>query len=156
MDNDSAKTWFLSLDRDAFQELCRAWNAQHIGIEIPNNLDGYDQWLNFFKKLSPSANKSLYELGQDTLDTEAFSALARWIDILETPGRIDKIYQAGLTKTKTEQKTITELASENDEIGVLEALRDKLAEQLEKGTGARDTASLAQAMSSVIQQIKET
>ena len=152
---DDNRTWFLDLDRDAFQELCRAWNAKNIGIEIPTNIEGYDQWLNFFKKLSPSANKSLYELGQDTLDTEAFSALARWIDILETPGRIDKIYQAGLTKPKTEQKTITELASENDELGVLKALRDQIAEQLQKGTGARDTANLAREMSSIIQQIKE-
>lgn len=152
---DKNRAWFLSLDRDAFEELCRAWNANNLGIDIPKNLDGYDQWLNFFKKLSPSAIESLYELGKDILNTEAYAALARWKDILATPGRIDKIYQAGLTKPKTEQKTITELATENDEIGVLKALRDQIAEQLEKGTGARDTASLAMSMSSIIQQIKD-
>ena len=68
---------------------------------------------------------------------------------------MDKIYQAGLAKPKTEQKSITELAAANDEIGVLKALRDQIAEQLEKGTGARDTASLAMSMSSIIQQIKD-
>ncbi len=149
------RDWFLSLEREDFQELCRAWNSQNIGVEIPKDLDGYDQWLNFFKSISPNANGSLYELGRDALNTEAYAALARWRDILATPGRMDKIYQAGLTKPKTEQKTITELASENDEIGVLKALRDQIAEQLEKGTGARDTASLAMSMSSIIQQIKD-
>lgn len=148
------ESWFLSLDRTSFQELCKAWNEKNLGIKIPK-LDGYDKWLDFFKRQSPTTNETLYENGKDTLTTEAYSALARWIDIVKTPGRIDKIYQAGLTKPKSESKTITELASENDEIGVLRALRDQIAEQLEKGTGARDTASLAMSMSSIIQQIKD-
>lgn len=151
---DEYRNWFLGLDRVSFEELCRAWNAQNIGVDIPN-LEGYDQWLNFFKKLSPTTIENLYELGKDILNTEAYAALARWKDILAAPGRIDKIYQAGLTKPKTEQKTITELASENDELGVLKALRDQIAEQLQKGTGARDTANLAREMSSIIEQIKE-
>lgn len=148
------ESWFINLDRTSFQELCKQWNEKNLGIKIPE-LDGYDKWLNFFKSLSPNTNKMLYETGKDSLSTEAFSALARWMDIVKSPGRIDKIYQAGLTKPKSEQKTITELASENDEIGVLRALRDQIAEQLEKGTGARDTASLAMSMSSIIQQIKD-
>lgn len=148
------ESWFINLDRTSFQELCKQWNEKNLGIKIPK-LDGYDKWLNFFKSLSPNTNEMLYETGKDSLSTEAFSALARWMDIVKTPGRIDKIYQAGLTKPKSEQKTITELASENDEIGVLRALRDQIAEQLEKGTGARDTASLAMSMSSIIQQIKD-
>lgn len=148
------ESWFVNLDRTSFQELCKQWNEKNLGIKIPK-LDGYDKWLNFFKSLSPNTNEMLYETGKDSLSTEAFSALARWMDIVKSPGRIDKIYQAGLTKPKSEQKTITELASENDEIGVLRALRDQIAEQLEKGTGARDTASLAMSMSSIIQQIKD-
>lgn len=148
------ESWFINLDRTSFQELCKQWNEKNLGIKIPE-LDGYDKWLNFFKSLSPNTNEMLYETGKDSLSTEAFSALARWMDIVKTPGRIDKIYQAGLTKPKSESKTITELASENDEIGVLRALRDQIAEQLEKGTGARDTASLAMSMSSIIQQIKD-
>lgn len=148
------ESWFLNLDRTSFQELCKQWNEKNLGIKIPK-LDGYDKWLDFFKRQSPTTNETLYENGKDTLTTEAYSALARWIDIVKTPGRIDKIYQAGLTKPKSESKTITELASENDEIGVLRALRDQIAEQLEKGTGARDTASLAMSMSSIIQQIKD-
>lgn len=148
------ESWFINLDRTSFQELCKQWNEKNLGIKIPE-LDGYDKWLNFFKSLSPNTNEMLYETGKDSLSTEAFSALARWMDIVKSPGRIDKIYQAGLTKPKSEQKTITELASENDEIGVLRALRDQIAEQLEKGTGARDTASLAMSMSSIIQQIKD-
>lgn len=152
---DEHRAWFLSLDQESFQELCRSWNAQNVGVDIPTDLDGYDQWLNFFKKLSPSAVENLYDLGRDILNTEAYAALARWKDIIETPGRIDKIYQAGLTKPKTEQKSIIELAKENDELGVLYAIRDQIAEKLEKGTGARDTANLAREMSAILTQIAE-
>ena len=155
MNYDEYRTWFLNLDRDAFEDLCRAWNARNIGVEIPDNLDGYDSWLNFFKHLSPNANKSLYELGADALNTEAYSALARWIDIVKTPGRIDKIYQAGLTKPKSEQKSIIELAKSNDKLGLLYAIRDQIAEKLEKGTGARDTANLAREMSEILDQISD-
>lgn len=146
--------WFLALDRDSFRILCGKWNERNLGIDIPK-IEGYDKWLNYFKKLSPNMVESLYEFGKDVLDTEAYSALARWKDIIATPGRIDKIYQAGLTKPKSNHKTITELAQENDELGVLMACRDQIAEQLEKGTGARDTASLAMSMSNIIQQIKD-
>lgn len=152
---DEHKAWFLSLDVDTFQELCRTWNSKNLGVDIPTDLDGYDQWLNFFKRLSPSSIESLYDLGKDTLNTEAYAALARWKDIIEAPGRIDKIYQAGLTKPRTEQKSIVELAKENDKIGVLYAIRDQIAEKLEKGTGARDTANLAREMSEILDQITE-
>lgn len=152
---DEYKAWFLSLDRDSFQELCRSWNANNLGVDIPKDIDGYDQWLNFFKKLSPSAVENLYDLGRDMLNTEAYAALARWKDIIEAPGRIDKIYQAGLTKPKSEQKSIIELAKSNDKLGLLYAIRDQIAEKLEKGTGARDTANLAREMSEILDQISE-
>lgn len=152
---DEHRAWFLGLERESFQELCRSWNSNHLGIEIPTDLDGYDEWLNFFKKLSPNAVENLYDLGKDALNTEAFAALARWKDIIETPGRIDKIYQAGLTKKKTEQKSIVELAKDNDKLGVLYAVRDQIAEKLEKGTGARETASLAGEMSAILDQITQ-
>lgn len=98
----------------------------------------------------------MYDLGKDTLNTEAYAALARWKDIIETPGRIDKIYQAGLTKPKTEQKSIIELAKSNDKLGLLYAIRDQIAEKLEKGAGARDTANLAREMGEILDQISET
>lgn len=100
--------------------------------------------------------ENLYDLGKDSLNTEAYAALARWKDIIETPGRIDKIYQAGLTKPKTEQKSIIELAKSNDKLGLLYAIRDQIAEKLEKGAGARDTANLAREMGEILDQISET
>ncbi len=151
---DEHKEWFLKLSEKEYRDLCLEWIKANTHINLPK-LQSYDEWLNYFKAISPLQLKALGDMGQGVLPVEAYSALTRWADILKSPHRIDKIYQAGLTKPKSEHKSITELASENDEIGVLKALRDQIAEQLEKGTGARDTASLAMSMSSIIQQIKD-
>ena len=60
-----------------------------------------------------------------------------------------------MTKPNTEKKSITELAKSNDKLGLLYAIRDQIAEKLEKGTGARDTANLAREMSEILDQITE-
>ena len=147
--------WFLELDERGFKELCLAWIKHHSGTDIPR-LSSYDEWLNYFKTLSPLQIKALGDVGQGFLSTEAYAALTRWADILKSPHRIDKIYQAGLTKPKTEQKSIIELAKSNDKLGLLYAIRDQIAEKLEKGAGARDTANLAREMGEILDQISET
>jgi hypothetical protein len=92
----------------------------------------------------------------DLLSTEAYSALSWWHDIIQNPHRITKVHQAGLTKKKRKSKTdIVAMALANDRLGVLKATRDKLAEQLEKGAGTRDTALLVREMTEVMTQIAD-
>ena len=147
--------WFLSLDSRAMQELCRKWTQANIVDNLPD-IDNYDDWLDYFKKVPPLKIQELARVGQGFLSTEAYAALTRWVDILKSPHRIDKIYQAGLTKAKSgEKKSITELAQANDKLGVLYVIRDQIAEKLERGTGARDTANLAREMSEILDQITE-
>jgi hypothetical protein len=146
--------WFLNLGESEFKQLCLQWIKHHTGTDIPK-LASYDEWLNYFKTLSPLQIKALGDAGQGFLSTEAYAALTRWADILKSPHRIDKIYQAGLTKPKTEQKSIIELAKSNDKLGLLYAIRDQIAEKLEKGAGARDTANLAREMGEILDQISE-
>lgn len=146
--------WFLSLEEKDYRKLCIEWVRVHTGNELPE-LHSYDEWLNYFKTLSPLQIKALGDAGQGFLSTEAYAALTRWADILKSPHRIDKIYQAGLTKPKTEQKSIIELAKSNDKLGLLYAIRDQIAEKLEKGAGARDTANLAREMGEILDQISE-
>lgn len=135
-------------------QLCREWTRRNISVDLPE-LDDYDEWLNYFRKIPPATVNQLAMVGQTYLPTEAYAALTRWADILKSPHRIDKIYQAGLAKRKTEQKSITELAQGNDKLGVLYAIRDEIAAKLDRGTGARDTANLAREMSDILDQISE-
>lgn len=149
----SNKEWFLSLGQEEYRELCSEWRQKN--LKIPTDLSDYDQWLNYFKELPPSEVNELMLIADEILSIEACSALKRWADIYENPSRIDKIYQAGLAKPKTEQKTILDYARENNELAVLKAARDNMAEKLEKGTGARDTASLVRELCGVMELIDE-
>jgi len=148
--------WFFSLAPKYFKQLAEEWNEQNLKITLPN-LDDYDAWLNHFKKMPPSHIRMLAATGQDFLSTEAYAALSRWHDIISNPHRIEKIHQAGLTKTNKSKEThsIVALALKNDRLGVLKATRDAIAEKLEKGTGARDTAALAREMTEIMTQIAD-
>lgn len=154
MDGQNHEEWFYSLDQNDMANLCKKWVEKNTEIDLPE-LNGYDDWLNYFKKLPPATIRQMAVIGQAFMPTEAYAALTRWADILKSPHRIDKIYQAGLTKKKGEQKSIIELAQSNDKLGLLYAVRDQVAEKLDRGAGARDTANLAREMSEILDQIAE-
>lgn len=148
--------WFFNLSPKYFLQLQKEWNEKNLEIVLDPQ-ENYDEWLNYFKKLSPNVIKILASTGMDILPTEAYAALSRWHDIISNPHRIDKIHQSGLTNTNKDEKgkTITQLALENDRLGVLKATRDQIAEKLQKGAGARDTAALAREMTEIMTQIAD-
>jgi len=145
---------FYGLDLEHFMHYTTEWNEKKLKLKIKKQAD-YDGWLNYFKTLSPNAIKLLAISGQDILDTEAYTALRRWYDIISNPHRIEKIHQAGLTNSNKKTKSITELATQNDRLGVLMATRDAIAEKLQKGAGARDTAALARELTEIMTQIAD-
>lgn len=153
---DLHEAWFFNLKPKYYVQMCKEWNEHNLKIELPNITD-YDDWLNYFKTLSPNKIKLLAITGQDIISTEAYAALSRWHDIISNPHRIEKIHQSGLTNGKRakEAKSVLELAQSNDRLGVLKAVRDRIAEKLEKGAGARDTAALSREMTEIMTQIAE-
>jgi hypothetical protein len=149
--------WFYNLDPAHFVFLTKQWNERNLEIKLKRKRN-YDEWLNYFKTMPPSHIRMLASTGMDFLPTEAYAALARWHDIISNPARIDKIHQAGLTnkkRGKSAADSIVALAQANDRLGVLKATRDSIAEKLEKGAGARDTAALAREMTEVMTQIAD-
>lgn len=145
--------WFFNLSPNKFLQLTKDWNDYNLRMEIKNQKN-YDQWLNYFKAMSPNQIKLLAQTGLDILPTEGYAALSRWHDIISNPGRIDKIHKAGLTGSD-DQKTITDLAAQNDRHGVLKAIRDQLAARLQSNPGNRDTADLSKQLTEVMTQIAE-
>lgn len=145
--------YFMKLSYTKFIRMSRDWNEENLKITIPK-IDDYDAALNYFKTLPPNKIKLLAETGLDLISTESYAALSRWHDIISNPGRIDKIHKAGLSSGKN-NKTIIELAAKNDRYGVLKAIRNELAEKLQKGAGNRDTADLSKQMMEVMTQIAD-
>lgn len=149
------ESWFFNMPAKYFVQMQKEWNERNLKITIQPQ-ENYDQWLNYFKTLSPNMIRLLAITGQDILSTEAYAALSRWHDIISSPHRIDKIHQSGLTNPKgKDESSIVAMALKNDRYGVLCATRDKLAEKLEKGAGTRDTALLVREMTEVMTQISD-
>lgn len=150
------ENYFYKLDAKQFKALAQEWNERKLKVKLTKQ-DGYDAWLNYFKTLSPTVIRMLAATGQDILTTEAYAALSWWHDVISNPHRISKIYQAGLNGPQKDKKTKTiyELAQANDRLGVLMATRDAIAEKLQKGAGARDTAALARELTEIMTQIAD-
>jgi hypothetical protein len=146
--------WFYNLDPKHFVYLTRDWNEKNLEIKVTNKKD-YDAWLNYFKKIPPSQIRMLAATGQDFLPTEGYAALSWWHDVINNPHRISKVHQSGLTTKKRNKDGIVAKALKNDRYGVLCATRDALAEKLERGAGARDTASVAKELTEVMTQIAD-
>lgn len=147
--------YFYALELEDFIQYTKIWNENSLKLKLPKYTE-YDQWLNYFKTLSPNVNQQLIVSGKDMLPTEAYSALTRWFDILSNPHRIDRIHQATMAGTPQKGRvSIIDLARKNDRMGVLCAVRDQLAEQMEKRATARDMASLAREMGDILDQIAD-
>ncbi len=146
---------FYGLAQDEFKALCEVYVEKQLNIKITKQPD-YDHWLNYFKSFPASHIRLLVRIGQDMLDAEAYAALRMWHDIISNPQRIAKIHQATMSGPKSKDgKGIVAMALKNDRMGVLEATRDKLAEKLDKGAGARDTAALARELTEVMTAISD-
>lgn len=146
---------FYARSTDEFKALCEVYVEKQLKIKIKKQPD-YDHWLNYFKGFPASHIRILVKIGQDMLDAEAYSALRMWHDIISNPQRIAKIHQSALIGPKGKEGTgIVAMALKNDRYGVLCATRDRIAEKLEKGAGARDTASLARELTEVMTQIAD-
>ena len=145
---------FYSLSNDEFKALCEVYVEKQLKVKITKQAD-YDHWLNYFKGFPASNIRLLVRIGQDMLDAEAYAALRMLHDIISNPQRIAKIHQPSLTNSVGGKNSIVALALDNDRLGVLKATRDKIAEKLEKGAGARDTAALARELTEVMTQIAD-
>ena len=145
---------FYSLSNDEFKALCEIYVEKQLKIKLVKQPD-YDHWLNYFKGFPASHIRLLVRIGQDMLDAEAYAALRMLHDIISNPQRIAKIHQPSLTNSVKGKNSIVAMALDNDRLGVLKATRDKIAEKLEKGAGARDTAALARELTEVMTQIAD-
>lgn len=94
---------------------------------LPDKELDYDQWLEFFRK-QPAGKLSEFERLKNSTPTEGYAALKRWIEILENPSKMDKLYQ-GRLKAESD-KNIMEVAVGDDDEAFYEALIKENVQQL--------------------------
>lgn len=103
----------------------------------------YDDWLEFFRKIPASELQTGEEGLKAEIPVEGYAALSRWLEIIENPSKIDKLYQ-GRLKAQAEADIMEVAVGDSDE-AVWEALIRKNASQLDAGaTSPQEVARLSQ------------
>lgn len=100
-------------------------------IEIDKNKTKdytYDDWLDYFRIIPTKELLESKKYLSEALPVEGFAAASRWIEIIQNPSKMDKLYSARL-KAKTEAD-IMEIAVGDDDVAFYEALIRENVQQL--------------------------
>lgn len=101
----------------------------------------YDDWLEKVRRVPTGALEANVERFRAILPVEGFAAVSRWLEIVENPSKMDKLYRGRLKAQ--EKDTILDLAVGDDEEAFYEALIVKTTRELEECTGsAQEVARL--------------
>lgn len=136
-------------------QLDRSAEAKQDEAILPNGYENfdYDDWLEFFRPIPPRQLK-LYEKRDDLIGAEGYSALKRWLEIVENPSKMDKLYQ-GRLKAQND-KNIMELAVGDDDEAFYESLIRENVQQLNSGsTSPQETARITQNLSIFRKELRD-
>lgn len=113
----------------------------------------YDEWLELFRQL-PYGKLVEFEQFKKQLPTEGYAALRRWMEIIEMPSKMDKLYQ-GRLKAEND-KNIMELAVGDDDEAFYESLIRENVQQLNSGsTSPQETARITQNLSIFRKELRD-
>lgn len=114
----------------------------------------YDDWMEFFRTVHPAdlveSRKELFE----NLTTEGYAAAARWMEITQSPSKMDKLHSARL-KAKNDAK-LMDIAVEDDDEAFYEALIKENVQQLNgSNVSAQEAARLTQNINIFRKELRE-
>ena len=114
----------------------------------------YDDWLDYFRVIP---TKELMESKQylaQVLPVEGFAAASRWIEIIQSPSKMDKLYSARL-KAKSEAD-IMQIAVGDDDEAFYEALIRENVQQLNTSNiSQQEVARLTQNINIFRKELRE-
>ena len=111
-------------------------------IELPKVEMDYDQWLEFFRK-QPAGNLTKFERLKNEIPTEGYAALKRWVEILENPSKMDKLYQ-GRLKAQAEQDIMQIAVGDDDEVFYEALIRENVQQLNTSNISQQEVARLTQ------------
>jgi len=127
--------------------------GEESGEQIIYDRIKYDEWLEIFRQL-PYGKLVEFEQFKKQLPTEGYAALRRWMEIIEMPSKMDKLYQ-GRLKAEND-KNIMELAVGDDDEAFYESLIRENVQQLNSGsTSPQETARITQNLSIFRKELRD-
>lgn len=103
----------------------------------------YGDWLDYFRSVPAKELADSKKYLAENLPVEGFAAASRWIEIIQNPSKMDKLYQ-GRLKAEND-KNIMEIAIGDNDEAFYEALIQENVQQLNSSNiSAQEAARLTQ------------
>lgn len=114
----------------------------------------YDDWLDYFRPIPTKqvmeSKKYLYEV----LPIEGYAAASRWIEIVQNPSKMDKLYSARL-KAKSEADIMQIAVGDDDEAFYEALIRENVTQLNTSNISQQEVARLTQNINIFRKELRE-
>lgn len=122
-------------------------------LKLPKGKLDYDEWLEFFRK-QPADTLSRYERLKDKIPVEGYAALKRWLEILEHPSKMDKLYQ-GRLRAEAEKDILDIAVGDDDEAVYVALIRENVSQLNTSNISQQEVARLTQNINVFRKELQE-
>lgn len=124
-------------------------------VELPKGYKDfdYDTWLEYFRPIPPRTLRA-YEKRDDLIGAEGYAALKRWIEIIENPSKMDKLYQ-GRLKAENDKNIMEVAIGDDDEIFYEALIRENVTQLNTSNISQQEVARLTQNINIFRKELRE-
>lgn len=101
----------------------------------------YDDWLEFFRKMPAATLVESIEWLRQNISSDGYAAAQRWLQIFDSPNRMDKLYKGKLDKEQ-EENIMDVAIGDDDEAFYIALIRQNTAQLSNPSTSQQEVARL--------------
>lgn len=114
----------------------------------------YDDWLDFFRQVPTKELLESKKYLSEVLPVEGFAAASRWIEIIQNPSKMDKLYSARL-KAKSEADIMQISVGDDDEAFYEALIRENVTQLNTSNISQQEVARLTQNINIFRKELRE-
>lgn len=114
----------------------------------------YDDWLDYFRKVPTKELMESRKYLSEVLPVEGFAAASRWIEIIQNPSKMDKLYSARL-KAKSEADIMQISVGDDDEAFYEALIRENVTQLNTSNISQQEVARLTQNINIFRKELRE-
>lgn len=114
----------------------------------------YDDWLDFFRQVPTKELLESKKYLAEVLPVEGFAAASRWIEIIQNPSKMDKLYSARL-KAKSEADIMQISVGDDDEAFYEALIRENVTQLNTSNISQQEVARLTQNINIFRKELRE-
>ena len=114
----------------------------------------YDDWLDYFRTVPTKELMESRKYLSEALPVEGFAAASRWIEIIQNPSKMDKLYSARL-KAKSEADIMQISVGDDDEAFYEALIRENVTQLNTSNISQQEVARLTQNINIFRKELRE-